>query len=274
MRKNIKHIEPGIGLGELQFGMSQDDVKNLLGLPDEIEIYEYLTETKERHEQWSFNELELEVYFSSEEEWKFDSISVNSNYYELWNTIKVGQKMKQVVQTLKDLKVDDYLCEDISTIESPDHKLFELNESDVNLWFDNRELSEIQWSPKFKDENTIIWPFDSKFKSSISKIGYKRYSTDFIFAKLNEHLTEWLDKIFMEQQDYSDLINDFPTSTQRENLRTENRSIKYFLNIKERVDGSIMGKARLIHNEDGDIGWMAVEWENNLTVLDDYLHID
>ena len=44
--------------------------------------------------------------------------------------------------------------------------------------------------------------------------------------------------------------------------------------MDEKVDGSIMAKARLIHNEHGDIGWMAVEWENDLTLLDDYLHID
>ena len=41
MRIKIKNIEPQIGLGGLQFGMRQDDVKHLIGLPNEIEIYEY-----------------------------------------------------------------------------------------------------------------------------------------------------------------------------------------------------------------------------------------
>jgi len=274
MRKEIKNIEPKIGLGELQFGMKQDDIKYLIGLPNEIEIYEYLPETKERHEQWSYYELQLEIYFSSEEEWKFDSVSVNSSYYELWKTIKIGQKMKNVEQILKKLKVEDYLCEDISTIESPDHKLFELKESDVNLWFDNRELSEIQWSPKFIDEETLNWPFKSVIKNEKAQIGYKRYSTDFLFRRLEEHLIEWLDKIFSNKEKYKDLINDFPNGTQRENLRTENRTVRYFLNIKEKIDGAIMAKARLLHNEIGDLGWMAVEWENDLTFIDDYILID
>ena len=274
MKEIIKNIEAGIGLGKLKFGMTQKDVKRIIGLPNEIEIYEYLPETKERNEHWHYTEFELSIYFSSEDNWRLDSMSIHADFYDLWCSIQIGHKLEQVVEKLSSLEIKNYLCEDMSTLESPDHILYDLGDSGINLWFDHRELSTIQWGPKFKDEDTIIWPYTSKFINSKAEIGCKRYSTDFLFSKLGAYLDEWLNKIFSEGENYSDLINEFPTATQRENLNIENRSVRYFLNVKEHVDGSILAKARLLHNEHGDIGWMAVEWTNDLTVLDDYLQID
>lgn len=103
MKEIIKNIEPGIGLGNLKFGMAQEDVKIMIGLPNEIEIYEYLPETKERQEHWHYTEFELSIYFSSEEKWKLDSMSIRSEFYDLWDSIQIDHTMQKVAQTLNRL---------------------------------------------------------------------------------------------------------------------------------------------------------------------------
>lgn len=274
MKETIKQIKPRIGLGSLKFGMLQEEVKSLLGLPNEIEIYKYTSDLSDCSENWYFEDLELSLSFSSEDDWKLDTISINSAYYSLWGSIEIGQSITNTQEILKGRGITDYNYEDWSNIESPDHKLIEVTDSDVNLWFDNGELSEIQWSPKFEDENTIEWPFNSELKGKQTELAIQRYSTDSLFSKLDKHLDEFLNKIFTEREEYENLVNDFPKFTQRENLKTENRSIRYFLDTEDRVDGSVIAKARLIHSEIGDIGWMAVEWKNDLTILDDFLVVE
>lgn len=276
MKENIKNIEPGIGLGKLKFGMVQDEVKAIIGLPNEIEIYQYLpnSEESEISENWHFEDLELSISFSSEEDWRMDTISINSNYYSLWNSIEIGQTMSEVEEILKRLKKDNYICEDWSNVESPDHRLFEFEEFYFNLWFDNGELSEIQWSPRFLNEDEIDWPHKTELKTNLSEFGFKRYQIQFLFDKLEIHNIDKLNQVFQNTNEYKEVISDLPPNTQRENLRTENREIRYYLNMENRVQGSILAKARLLHDKFGDIGWMAVEWENDLSIMDDFLVIE
>ena len=276
MKNNIKNIEPGISLGNLKFGMTQNEVKEIIGLPNEIEIDQYLpnNEDSDFSENWYFEDLELSISFASEDDWRMDTISINSNYYSLWGSIEIGQTMNQVEVILKRLNKDNYICEDWSTIESPDHKLLELNDDYLNLWFDNRKLSEIQWGPKFINENEIDWPHKTELKNVLSDFGFKRYPIQFLFEKLEIHINETLDQIFQNSHDYGEVFDELPTNTSRENLKTENREIIYYLSTENRIKGSILAKARLLHNEVGDIGWMAVEWENDLVFIDDYFVIE
>ena len=276
MKNNIKNIEPGISLGNLKFGMTQNEVKEIIGLPNEIEIDQYLpnNEDSDFSENWYFEDLELSISFASEDDWRMDTISINSNYYSLWGSIEIGQTMNQVEVILKRLNKDNYICEDWSTIESPDHKLLELNDDYLNLWFDNRKLSEIQWGPKFINENEIDWPHKTELKNVLSDFGFKRYPIQFLFEKLEIHINETLDQIFQNSHDYGEVFDELPTNTSRENLKTENREIIYYLSTENRIKGSILAKARLLHNEVGDIGWMAVEWDNDMVFIDDYFVIE
>jgi len=211
MKKEIKNIKPGIGLGKLKFGMAQDEVKDIIGLPNEIEIYQHLPNSKENEisENWHFKDLELSISFSSDDDWRMDTISINSKYYSLWGSIEIGQTMSQVEEILKGLKKDNYICEDWSNLESPDHKLFEFDDDYFNLWFDNGELSEIQWSPRFINEDEIDWPHKTKLKNELSDFGFKRYPNQFLFDKLEAQINENLNHIFQNSNVYIELISDF-----------------------------------------------------------------
>lgn len=145
MNEKIKNIIPGKGLGSLEFGMHRQDVKNILGIPNEIERYRYTTQLPDETEIWFYEDLKLNVSFSSDDEWKMDTISINSNFYKLWDSIYIGQTMSETKTILKNKEISNFKHEDLSSLESPDHKLIDIIEQDINLWFDYQKLSEIQW---------------------------------------------------------------------------------------------------------------------------------
>lgn len=247
MKENIKSIIPGEGLGEIKFGMLQDDVKNIIGLPNEIQIYQYIPNNpKERSEDWHYRDLELSISFSCEEDWKLDRIEVSSNYHLLWNKIQISQPIQQVKEILKTLD-KEYEFEDWSSPGVLDHKLFELDKHLLNLWFDEGQLSEIQWIPLFFNEEEINWPFESELKNSFADFGYKRYSTDLLFDKLKTHASSFLDEIFKNENKYSELLQDFPANTHRENLSTENYEIIYHINTIDKIKGGGVLQQKLIY---------------------------
>ena len=64
MKKEIKEIIPGVGLGTLKFGMTRDDVKKLVGKPDEVEnLPGFEEEVNDELESWHYDEHEFSLVF-------------------------------------------------------------------------------------------------------------------------------------------------------------------------------------------------------------------
>ncbi len=158
MIKELKEIKPGYGLGHIKFGMTRDDVKSLLGKPDEIDAHSYTDDKKELTETWYYHEFELSMTFDEEDDMRLVIISVDSKFYQFNTKIYVGLDKDSLFKKLDELGINDYLIEDCSTIESPDHHLIEIDSLSMNFWIDNGVLDEIQWSPEFIDDDTIKWP--------------------------------------------------------------------------------------------------------------------
>ncbi|MTI40546.1 hypothetical protein [Fulvivirga lutimaris] len=157
MKEQIKEIKPGFGLGNIKFGMSRDQVRMLLGMPDENEKFSYTDDDQNMTESWDYYDFDISLNFDEEEDWKLVMISANSDFYTLDGASLIGQTIEQVSAYLDKLNIE-YYVEDCSTIDSPDHKLIEVESLSVNFWFNGGVLDEIQWSPQFLDDDTIKWP--------------------------------------------------------------------------------------------------------------------
>jgi hypothetical protein len=59
---------------------------------------------------------------------------------------------------LRSKGITDLEYEDCSSEESPSHELLSSDSLGMNFWFDEDQLSEIQWGPLFVDDETIDWP--------------------------------------------------------------------------------------------------------------------
>jgi hypothetical protein len=141
-------IKIGIGLDNLIFGMSQDEVKSILGMADKI------TETeKEEGIVCYFNKLLIKTKFDKNEDCRMYSIEVFNP-----EAIMFGQKIidADMQKILKILESND--CE---KIEREDYDTFETifcEEIWSTFLFEFDRLRSVEFSPLFGDDDKIIWP--------------------------------------------------------------------------------------------------------------------
>lgn len=149
-------IKPGEGFGKVLFGMTREQVREILGSPDEIETE---TEDGENMEHWHYDQHEMSVLFSGADGWKLLSFAVGNPLCTLEGEKLIGLNETQLHDALERLGISEELeYEDISSDEFPDHIMVYCNELAMNFWLDAGILSEIQWGPFMKDDETIDWP--------------------------------------------------------------------------------------------------------------------
>ncbi|MBP8792729.1 MAG: hypothetical protein KBH29_06080 [Lutibacter sp.] len=155
MKKELKDIKPGIGLGNLKFGMSRAEVKLMLGEPTFVDKYSHSDSDEDLTESWEYEELELSMSFDEDEDWKLTMMSVTAKHYQLEGISLIGLKEKYLLQKLETLDLGSL---DLEETEIDGQKVIEVEEQSINFWLMDGELDEIQWSPLFEDDDTIIWP--------------------------------------------------------------------------------------------------------------------
>ncbi|MEM1322082.1 MAG: hypothetical protein AAGG75_17610 [Bacteroidota bacterium] len=153
-------VKSGLGLGPIRFGMRRKEVEAVLGEPDEIERFDGDEFEGSITESWHYDEQEVSLSFDEESGWRLIVISVTSNDHLFEGQELIGMELEEFEDFIDALIFGDMDYEDCSTPEMPNHQLIEVDELSMNFWFDDDALTEIQWSPLFDDEESIIWPVE------------------------------------------------------------------------------------------------------------------
>lgn len=155
---NIEEINLGEGLGDIKFGMTREQVESILGKPDEVDVYSDPEVDDEDSESWHYDDLELSLSFDEESEWKLITIAVSSDKYRLNGKHVIGLHKEELLPVLESLFLGESETEDWSSEEVPNHVMVAYGDKQVNFWYEDDVLSEIQWGPLFIDDDTIRWP--------------------------------------------------------------------------------------------------------------------
>lgn len=92
-----KNILPGVGIGNLNFGLFMSDVKNILGERNRSERYSYSDNNEDLTETWFYSNLGLDFGFDQEDNWKLCLITVESENYKLFESICIGTYKVNVI---------------------------------------------------------------------------------------------------------------------------------------------------------------------------------
>lgn len=145
-------IKIGIGLDNIIFGMSQEDVKRIIGKPDKI------TED-ERPDgiTYYYNHLLIKTNFDKDEDCRLYSIEVFNPDVYMFDQKIMGKEKDEILDLLK----SNGYCE----IEQEDYSCFETVFCE-KIWstfeFEFNRLRNIEFSPLFGDDGaTIIWPMSN-----------------------------------------------------------------------------------------------------------------
>lgn len=148
MNTLINEIKPGFGLGSIEFGLTRDELKKLIGKPSETELYNLSDEEGDGSEAWHFDELEMSVSFEEFFDWQLVSIAVSGEEFTLNGEKLIGKDKATVLGILEDMNLGD-----IEVDEDAEIDMFSIPELNINFWFEEDELSEIQWGPLFSDDD-------------------------------------------------------------------------------------------------------------------------
>jgi len=158
MKKALKEIKPGYGLGSLKFGMTRGEVKLMLGNPSFIDKYSHSDSKNDLTESWQYDDLLISLSFDEEEDWKLIMISVNDDFYELEGKNLIGLNEEKLIKQLNEMNLGEWNLEDCSEDDDEDQKVIEAEDKSINFWINDGVLDEIQWTPFFIDDDTIEWP--------------------------------------------------------------------------------------------------------------------
>ena len=151
-------IKVGIGLGDITFGSSKSNVKNIIGEPDEIEKLDVPVDDEEiLLEQWHYDDMELSVSFELDDNEVLDTIAVSSSDYTINGISIIGKNINEINDLLISLQLGTFEKEDLSD-EEEKTIVFRFIENNMNFWFEDDILSEIQWGPVFLNEPPVIFP--------------------------------------------------------------------------------------------------------------------
>lgn len=152
-------IEPGIGLGEIKYGINEDDLISLLGKPDRIEESEYVEGTGNWHRELWYSHRNISFTFDLEDNYRLGLITIMGSGYPLFGKELFGLPQNIVrsfvAKATKEIpKYEDWTWDEDETHECLDH-----NGLGILFWFNAGCLSEMQCSYLFEEDNeTVIWP--------------------------------------------------------------------------------------------------------------------
>lgn len=141
-------IKIGVGLDNLVFGMSQEEVKNILGIPDKVTDTE-----KENGIVYYFNNKLIKTKFDKDENLRLYSIEVYNPEAVLFNQKILNKTKNEIINLIQDAGYNKIEYEDYDTFDT----IF-CEEIWSTFTFEFDRLRNIEFSPLFKDGNKIIWP--------------------------------------------------------------------------------------------------------------------
>ena len=152
-----KEIRIGIGLGNIRFGSSKPAIKKILGEPNEVDTVDVPIDDQEISiEQWHYDDLELSLSFDDYNDELLDTFAVSSPEYTLNGMSLIGKSIYEIDNLIEELDLGDCEKENLSDDDENTH-VYSFHESNINLWFEDEELSEIQWGPDSDHEQPLIF---------------------------------------------------------------------------------------------------------------------
>ena len=148
-------VKPGIGLGNIKFGITESELEQFLGKPDKIIIDEVFSAPVYVYNGWMTQFMfDLEMRNESDTENRLDTITTSNPEVYLWNSKITGKTSKEIEELLRvnhanSIEYQDYgaslvmYCEDISMEFT--FEFDKVNEICFYIWFE-------------EDNNTIKWP--------------------------------------------------------------------------------------------------------------------
>jgi len=147
-------IVPGVGFDNLKFGMSEEEVVDMLGKPDEIEVQEM--EDEELMNIYYYDELGVSVSFDSMADFRLVEMAFDDSRYTMEKNFFPGMSKQLFIEHAEEL--GDFEVEDLADEDADVTGLYVFEEKNINVWIKDGVVDTIQIGPFWKDDENVAWP--------------------------------------------------------------------------------------------------------------------
>lgn len=142
----------GTGMGPLRFGATRDEVRALMGEPEEIEESE--EEDEFEHQAWNYLEEGYSLYFDREDDYRLSCIETDHPGMRLFGELIHGQSPEQIQELMRKQGLEASEVEKMDTGETRVSYEKEM----IDLYFDEDELQFVNFGVFISEDLDVQWP--------------------------------------------------------------------------------------------------------------------
>ena len=152
---DITTIRPTIGLGNLRFGVTRDEVADYLGQPDRIETDGDAGDT---HIMWYYDAIGGYVSFDEDDGIRLGTIETSSPEASIEGKCLIGISKAEALAWLSEIGEPREQLNDLYGDGDSRGCLFSICSHGLNLWFEDNVLTEVQWGYLLDENDEVVWP--------------------------------------------------------------------------------------------------------------------
>jgi hypothetical protein len=145
-------IKLGTGIGNIRFGYTMSQVKDIMGEPEEIEESEEDDEFE--HKAWNYWTQGYSFFFDREDDYRLSCIQTENPEVILFGTKVFDLSTQELKQLLKKNNLTDYETEKLETGET--RLTFE--KEMIDLYLEDDQLLAINFGVFINDDLEVQWP--------------------------------------------------------------------------------------------------------------------
>jgi len=145
-------ITLGVGMGLLRFGSTMDEVRALMGEPEEIEESEEDDEFE--HQAWNYLEEGYSLYFDREDDFRLSCIETDHPGMRLYGENIHGKSPEQIQELMRRHGHEASEVENMATGETRVSYEKEM----IDLYFEEDELQFVNFGVFISEDLDVQWP--------------------------------------------------------------------------------------------------------------------
>ncbi|TPE45557.1 hypothetical protein [Pontibacter mangrovi] len=147
-----KDIRLGKGLGKIKFGLTMDEVEELIGEPEEVE--ESDEEDEFEHQAWNYWEEGYSLYFDKEDDYRLSCIETANREVQIFGERVFEMSREQILQLFADHNITNPEEEEAETGETR----ISFEKEMIDLYFDEDQLIAVNFGVFINDDLEVVWP--------------------------------------------------------------------------------------------------------------------
>ena len=147
-------IKPGVGLDDLKFGATRDEVESLLGPPDEIDEDLDSDEPSVAYFYWTFD---LSLHFDAEDDFLLGTMELGSEQATVEGVPVIGLLKDELVAALATHNLVDPVEQAAEDSDLGERAISYLPVA-LSFWLEDDHVDTVQWSVVLDENDEPAWP--------------------------------------------------------------------------------------------------------------------